>query len=243
MRSVRSVSLWALCIAVALVGVPGLAAAQNAVLYEVTETMKIKGSPKPATRNATATLMGAVQAGTSICPAELASALGIPTCGLVALATDSLSLLTGKGPVNGRFSVVIQGDNPVDGPELTIFRGNLRGTIDLSLALNGIAPMGHLQGEWWGRGERGSPLEGLRVGGTLAGTFRLPYIATVPANCLQTRTACAWVSKPSYVTDLGLLEDLVPSEYSLGVPVVRLELTFTESGFGRPEFSSENSDD
>lgn len=240
MRIMRTVSQWALWISVALLGMPGLAAAQNAVLYEVTETMNITGSPAYGVRSATATLMGVVDAGTSICPA----ALGVRQCSIVARATDSLDLGSGKGPVVGQFAVVVQGDNFVDGPELVLVRGRLRGTIDLSPAVNYVAPIGTLSGKWWARGQRGTPLEGLRVSGTLSGTFRLPFVFGLPQGCLDDGdpSDCVYVSKPSYWTDQGPVElieskwgETYSGEYSLGVPTVRLELTFTESASSRSD--------
>ncbi|HEV8642599.1 MAG TPA: hypothetical protein VGV13_16025 [Methylomirabilota bacterium] len=210
--------VWSLALAlVSPAFYPGLAAAQNAVLYEATETMKLKQGRTVVSRTATAALMGWVSAGTSLCPNWLAAALNVPACGVTALANDNISLATGQGPVGGKFTVIVQGDNPVDGPELVIAEGSLRGTIDLSAAVLGGVPLGTISGRWSARGTRGGPLDGLRRGGTFSGTFRLPFV--MPSDPTKT---------PLYLGDKGPVA-IALHEYSLGVPTVRLELTFVDA--------------
>jgi len=228
----RSVSRWLLWTGVVLIGTTGVASAQNATLYEVTETMKLRGrGPEYRTRTATAALSGTIQAGTTLCPAELAAALGVDKCGVVALASDSLSLANGKGPVWGRFAVVIQGDNKVDGHELVIASGTINGSIDLSAALLEGMPMGTLAGTWRAKGEQTGPLKGVKVSGLVSGLFRLPFVFGLPHGCLDDNdpTDCWYVSKPSYLFgDLPNVypKDVQPNELSLGVPTVRLDLNF-----------------
>jgi hypothetical protein len=230
MRIVRTVSLWTLCIAVVLPGVPGLAAAQNAVLYEVSEAMKVRKGKSTGKREAVATLMGTISAGTALCPAPLAQAFGAAWCHVVARAGDSLDLTTGKGPVGGKFAIIIHGDNPVDPPELVIATGYIGGRIDLSPALLNGVPTGTLTGSWRAEGEDNGPLAGLRLEGSVTGVFRLPFVYGMPQGCLDDGdpSDCVYVSKPSYWTDHGPAE-LGYHEYSLAVPAVKLELTFTES--------------
>src|SRR5262245_22560931 len=160
----------------------------NAVLYEVTENLKL-APLQLGQRVATAVLSGTVAVGTSVCPTEIAVAWRVPYCVLTARATDNINIKTGKGPVHGTFRVLIQGDNPVDGPELVVLEGRLHGQIDLSPALSGLAPLGTLEkGHWSARGVDGGPLDGLRASGTLDGTFRLPFVIGSPPGCEQTRT-------------------------------------------------------
>jgi hypothetical protein len=222
MNSLRSLSRLILLAGVVLIGTAGIASAQsNATLYEVSEAMKLRGkSPENGTRVATAALSGTIEKGTTLCPAELAAYLGIEQCGVVAIASDNLSLANGKGPVKGNFSVVLQGDNPVDGYELVIARGYIWGTIDLSQALAGV-PLGGLEGRWWAEGTTRGPLEGLQVYGRLSGVFRLPFVngAPVPLYLMG-----QW---PNVYP-----EPVQPQEYSLGVPAVRLDLNFETLGFG-----------
>jgi hypothetical protein len=206
----------------------GLAMGQNAVLYEVTEQMKVKRNDRGQARVATAALKGWVSAGTSLCPEWLTAALHVPACAISAIAHDNINLATGQGPVNGTFAVLIPGDNPTDGPELIIAEGSLRGTIDLSPAVlgwNGIqVPLGTITGEWSARGSRGGPLDSLRVEGTLTGTFRLPF----PDPWLNV----AYMLNPYTYPGPGSAIAITKDELSLGVPTVRLELYFVDDSAG-----------
>jgi hypothetical protein len=214
-----------------LLGSPASAGAQggapNATLYEVTEVMKVKSRPgQGGFRQATAALMGTMTAGTSLCPEALTTPLGLASCGVAAYATDRISLATGKGPVRGKFAIVVQGDNPTDGPEAVIARGDIVGTIDLSPAILGVdgqpasgdeAPVGFLVGTWVGKGERNGPLRGLKVGGTVTGTFRLPFVHPL------------FGPTPLYFYLDRNPEPVGLNEFSLGIATVKLELTLTES--------------
>ena len=215
---------------------PGVAAAQdgirpdaNAVLYELTENLRARGFLTGVRRSASSALMGSVSAVTAICP-------GSTPCALTAMATDSLSLKPGpnlgKGPVEGEFDVVMQGDNPIDGPELVVVRGTLSGKIDLSQAVlfaatNGAAgaPIGTISGRWSARGVKGGPLAGVNARGTFEGTFRLPFIADLsclgdgdPSDCVPGYLGAAFTFVPAHFNEL-----------SLSVPTVRLELKFVET--------------
>jgi len=223
--------VWFLALAwLALAAQPGLAAEQKAFLYEVTEAMKLNSMQQGIYRTATASLMGSVEAGNSICPAWLAAAYGKAECAIVATARDSVDLATGQGPVRGTFKVVIQGDNLVDGPELVVAEGAFNGTVDLGPALLGPdgkpqsgdeLPLGSLTGRWKASGARGGPLEGASVHGTLTGTFRMPFALPQALDPKQT---------PLYLMDPAT-QQVVPvhaAQYSLGIPTVMLEITFVE---------------
>jgi hypothetical protein len=201
----------------------GLAAGQTAVLYEVTEQMKVRRGGQNQARVATAALMGSVSPGSSLCPDWLSKALNTPTCAITAIAHDNINLATGQGPVKGKFSIVIQGDNPQDGPELVVAEGSLRGTIDLSPAVlgwNGYqVPLGFITGRWSARGTPG-PLESLQIGGTLTGTFRLPFVGPTGR--------AAYMLNPYAYPGPDSFAAIEPAELSLGVPTVRLELSFVE---------------
>jgi hypothetical protein len=200
-----------------------IASGQSAVLYEVTEQMKVKRHD--SVRAATASLMGSISAGSSLCPDWLVAALRVGRCSISATASDTLNLGTGQGPVSATFSVLIPGDNPVDGPELVIAEGTLRGMIDLSPAVigwNGVkVPLGTITGEWSVRGTRGGPLEGLRTEGTLTGTFRLPFA--------DPWLGAAYMLNPYAYPAEGAAVAIAKEELSLGVPAVRLELGFVEA--------------
>ena len=190
---------------------PAVAAAQapNAVLYELTENLKLKPLAT-GHRVASSALMGTVAAGTAICPLPV-------ECAITAMGFDNINTATGKGPIAGTFAVVVQGDNPVDGPELVILQGEFSGKIDLSLASVGLGSL--TNGKWSARGVKGGPLAGLRLHGSLTGTFRLPFQVApgVAADMLN-----PLVSPP----DVVLVQD---NELSLGVPTVRLEVDFVET--------------
>lgn len=199
-----------------------IAAGPNAVLYEVTEQMKVKRHE--TVRAATAVLMGSISPGSSVCPDSLVEALQVASCAIAVTAGDKIDLATGLGPVRGTFSILIPGDNPVDGPELVVAEGSLRGTIDLSPALvgsNGILiPLGTIAAEWSARGSRGGPLDGLRADGTLTGTFRLPFLDPV--------LGAAYMLNPFTYPAPGSAVAVTNDELSLGVPTVRLELDFVD---------------
>jgi hypothetical protein len=210
MRVPRTVAR-AIVVALALVGATAVQArAYDALLYELTENMKLRGGD--VKRQATAALGGTVNAGTSICPAAV---FGTTPCAMHATASDNLDLATGTGPATGRFAVVIQGDNPVDGAELVVLEGTLVGTVDLSPVLGLVGgtpiPLGSIAGRWQATGTPGGPLADVTVGGTFQGTFRLPYVAED--------------GRISYLID-GTAHPVAENEKALGVPTVRLELEF-----------------
>jgi hypothetical protein len=200
----------------------GGAAAQNAVLYEVTEKMKIK--KRDPARVARAALMGYLDPDPLLCPEWLVRDLQPARCAIAVDASDNIDLNTGQGPVHAKFSILLPGDNPVDGPELVIAEGFLQGTIDLSPVLIGVKgvsiPLGTITAEWSARGRRGGPLAGLRAEGRLTGTFRLPF--------LDPLRGAAYMLNPVTYPAEGSAESVKPEELSLGVPTVRLELTFVE---------------
>jgi hypothetical protein len=193
---------------------PSVAAAEdpNGVLYEVTENLKLK----PLTsgrRVATAALMGSVSAGTAICPLPV-------DCAITAIGFDNINTATGKGSLSGTFAVVVQGDNPVDGPELVILQGRFSGKIDLSLAAS--AGLGFLtKGKWSARGVKGGPLAGLHLQGSLTGTFRLPF-ELAPG-------VAAYMLNPAAFPADGSFVFVQSNELSLGVPTVKLEVSFVET--------------
>jgi hypothetical protein len=192
------------------------AMAQGGVLYEVTENMKVRDG-KVARRMATAALAGKIDGGTPWCPA----ALGAAQCDVTATGSDSVDLSTGRGPVNASFAVVVQGDNNVDGPEWVVLRGTLAGTIDLSPAVLGYdgvpgtkdeMPYGTLTGSWIVRGVKNGPMAGYFAAGKLRGVFRLPF---------------TYGESPAlYMMDDGSMALVADNERSLGVPTVRLDITF-----------------
>ena len=211
---------------------PALAHGKNApdaVLYEVIEDMVLKNDagtvvmdPALATRRtAVAQLSGYANVGTPICPsAVLAVSRKATRCVVNATGMDDVSLLTGKGTLSGTFSVVVQGDNPTDGPEFVVMTGSFQGDIDLSLALVGQAPLGFI-----GQGTVGIDMNGdgtADVSVPFTGTFRLPFALTVDGR----RHRPFRSQRAYYLDDSGRPFVVAPDERSLGWPTVRLEISF-----------------
>ena len=187
------------------------AAASNAVLYELTENLKL-GPLSSGHRVASATLSGTVAKGTAICPLPV-------DCTITAMGFDNINTATGKGPITGTFAVVVQGDNPVDGPELVILQGEFSGKIDLALASAGLGFL--TDGKWSARGVKGGPLADLHLRGLLTGTFRLPF-EVAPGVVL-------YMLNPLDFPNPGSFVPVQDNELSLGVPTVRLEVEFVET--------------
>src|SRR5207245_10419811 len=149
-------------VAAPLFGATALAA--DAKLYELTENMKLVGKDSPR-RRATSELMGTANAGTPLCPMPV----GAPPCTINATGMDSISLVTGLGKFSGTFTVVVQGDNPVDSPEFVIAKGKFTGKMDFSPAVLGGIPYGSVVGTLDPNG--GGHRDQVRF----PGTFFLPF--------------------------------------------------------------------
>ena len=156
-----------------LLGWSGLALAQDAKVYELTENMKLIAKHKTERRAATSEIMGFVNAGTPICPDYLAQIVpgrgADKVCTINITASDNISLATGLGKLRGRYTVVVQGDNATDSPEFVVSRGQFNGDMDFSPAILHGVPYGTVVGtlDPEGRGRHD------RVGFT--GTFFLPF--------------------------------------------------------------------
>jgi hypothetical protein len=185
----------------------GPAAAVDAVLYEVTENVKLKG-PELSFRSSNAKLLGRATPGTAICPAWLAQALNVPACTLTVDAIGRADERTGIGPMSGQLVVLAQDFNTADAPEIPIMRAPLNGTIDLSPGLRG-EPIGYITGTFHARGEDFTLLSGYREKGRFTGTFRLPF--DTPGGAL-------------YLTEAGPVP-IQPEELVLGAAAVKLEVT------------------
>src|SRR5437016_226172 len=109
----------------ALAGMPTAASAgaSKATLYELTESMKVtqatKNGKTTTDRVAISVLAGVANVGNPLCPdPKLASGPG--GCAVTVVGTDDINVATGFGTITGWFGTQVQGDNPVDGPELTV---------------------------------------------------------------------------------------------------------------------------
>jgi len=210
LASAQSSSPWATPLAVT----PG----SDAVLYEATEDMRLLGG-RLIHRKAISSLMGVARPGTPLCPMTT-------NCTMNATGSDNINLATGLGTASGSFTVVVQGDNPTDSPELVVMTGRFSGNMDFSPALNGI-PYGTITGKLTVDGARGAI--------PFTGTFRMPVLPPVfDLTCVTTNPdpfACitGW-GAPSYLTDPAAFPfgfaPLKANEFALGWPTVKFEIKF-----------------
>lgn len=209
----KKTSILLLLFALGLVGGPAVAAAQQVILYEVTETVSLKMAKRTGVRTANAALVGKAKSGSPICPVSLGA-----DCDVIVNANDKVDLKTGKGSVHGHYSVVVQDLNTVDAAEVVVFRGVLSGAIDLSPAILSQIPLGTITGDYTGKGHKDGPVPGKKVTGSFTGTFRLPFADPGDPN-----TAL-------YLMDpvLGSVIPVASAEHSLAFPTVRLEITLGE---------------
>jgi hypothetical protein len=233
----------------AVVGTPALAGAGSATLYELTENMKVvqKNTQHNSTgrRVATSALTGVAQPGTPLCPSEKFKS-GPAGCAVNVLGSDNISLATGLGTLSGSFATVIQGDNPVDGPEAIVLRGEFKGQMDFSPAILHQIPFGTVVGKVrpeWGRATE------------FTGIFRLPFAGNVETEvevapgvkvkltlrqlfCPATPNPNPWAelyggvdltyldNVEAATTPSGRCLDIQPNELSLGTPLVRWDIEF-----------------
>jgi hypothetical protein len=239
-------------VSVAVAGTPVLASAGgSATLYALTENMKLihrqpKHRPPVDRRIGTGSLAGVAQLGTPLCPsADFQS--GPAGCAINALGTDNVSLTTGLGTLSGTFTTVIQGDNPVDGPEAVVLSGEFEGQMDFSPAIVHQIPFGTMVGKIKAnRARRATEFTGL---------FRLPFdgsfvteVEVAPGYKVKLtlrQLFCPATPDPNPYAELyggvdlayldnveavttpaGRCIDIKPNELSLGAPLVRFDISF-----------------
>jgi hypothetical protein len=189
----------------------GPAAAQDVVLYEVTEAVATKGIRATGFKSSVATLSGVARTGVAPCPPAIASVV-LQGCWVVVRATGRADDVTGIGPVVGSFEVVVQDKNLVDAPEIVVLRGHVGGELDLSPSFQHSRPLGTITGTFFLKGVGGTLMDRQSVKGTFTGVFRLPFSSPVDG-------------KPSYMTDDGGIVPVQTAEFVLGYPAVKLEVT------------------
>jgi hypothetical protein len=239
---------------VAVTGAPAVAGASGATLYELTENMKLAprkphDRPPVGRRIATAAIAGVAAPGTPLCPVPDFQS-GPAGCAVNVLGSDNISLTTGLGSLQGQFQTVIQGDNPVDGPEAMVLKGEFRGQMDFSPAILYQIPFGTVTGKVTAQGSGTS---------AFTGVFRLPFAGNVkvehgPAAGMTLREIfCPLSPTPNPNADLyggpdgeldlayldtwinpdtgkvepnGYCLNIQPNELSLGAPLVRFDVRF-----------------
>jgi hypothetical protein len=208
--------------------------ATGVTLYEISERVTFDPDSSSAgviRRNATSPLQGFAELGTPLCPsALLISVPRIQSCTVIATGTDTVSTVTGLGPVSGTFDVVINapGNSSVHVPDLPVISGTFTGDVDLSLAVLHHVPLGSIAGSFTIT-QMADPAT--RMLGPLpqpvvlrfTGTFRMPFAIDTRARHVRSdrRHAAFYLAD-----DLRTPMLVRPTELSVGFPTVRLEVTF-----------------
>ena len=202
-------------VACGLLLTPTLAAAQQAVLYELTENVQVNMKGGIFGRHAYAALQGWAKVGTPICPeAVMAMSPSTETCTITAVGTDTVDLATGKGTISGTWATNVNLDNPADAAEVTVMTGTFTGDIDLTLALNKVAPLGFVT--------NGSfTIDGIAYPYPFSGTFRLPFASHAGKRIHGRHRRDAY-----YIDDDGKPFPVKMDERALGWPTVRFEVKF-----------------
>jgi hypothetical protein len=251
-RLLRVVAMLGL-MGISVMGAPALAGAGSeklsATLYVLTENMKLMPKHRSLDtadrRIGTSALTGTADRGTPLCPSRRFES-GDGKCAVNALGTDDLSLATGLGPLSGEFTTVIQGDNPVDGPEAVALRGTFKGHMDFSPAILAQIPYGTFVGKV--RASGGANTE-------FTGILRLPFAGNaeteveaapgVKVKLTLRQLFCPATPDPNPYAELykgfdlayldnveaattptGRCLDIQPTELSLGAPLVRFDIEF-----------------
>ncbi len=221
---------------------PRSAAAADVTLYEVTENVRmLLRHHGPTFRVASSALTGWAALGSPLCPVTLVASYnpGASACAVNATGSDRINVSTGQGDFGGTLNVVVQGDNPVDGPELIVMTGSFQGKMDFAPALVNGLPYGTVVGALKLSNAKGSiPFTGvfrLPFAGNYAGpetggaTLRQVFCPATPADnpyaALYDGWDLAYIST-SHGAPNGSCLDISVKEMSLGEPLVRFEVTF-----------------
>jgi len=203
-------------------------------LYEVSERVTFDPDPSAAgviRRNATSPLQGFAALGTPLCPSQLLISVSrIESCTVIATGTDSVSTVTGTGPVSGTFDVVVNapGNSSVHVPDFPVISGTFSGTVDLSLAVLNRLPLGSIAGIFT-IARVADPTTGMLmdlpqpVVLPFKGTFRMPFKLGAHGRFERSQRGQA----ASYLhDDLRNVMPVRAFERSTGFPNVRLEVSF-----------------
>ena len=203
-------------------------------LYEISERVTFDPDPSApgvVRRNASSLLQGFAELGTPLCPSQLLiSVPRIESCTIIATGTDSVSTITGLGPVSGTFDVVINapGNSAVHVPDLPVISGTFSGDVDLSLAVLHHVPLGSITGTFTIT-QMADPSNGqlfplpTPVILPFDGTFRMPFAIDAQGKSVKSnRKSVAFY----LADDLRTRIPVQQTERSVGFPTVRLEVNF-----------------
>jgi len=205
--------------------------ATGVTLYEISERVTFDQAEGVVFRNATSPLQGFAALGTPLCPFELLiSVPRVESCTVIATGTDSVSTVSGTGPVSGTFDVVVNapGNSSVHVPDLPVISGTFSGAVDLSLAVLHHIPLGSIAGTFTIT-QIADPATGVMaalptpVVLPFKGTFRMPFKLGAHGGFERSaRNQAAFY----LADDLRTRIPVRAFERSTGFPDVRLEVTF-----------------
>jgi hypothetical protein len=111
-------------------GVPGLAAAQQAKLYEIVENLDVVEFQQSGGTHRVSnwSAQGSADVGSPFCPPAVVPP-GVTSCTITAFGRDEINLTTFSGTVWANVVAVANLDNVVDGPEGGVFSGQITGNI------------------------------------------------------------------------------------------------------------------
>jgi hypothetical protein len=208
---------WVVALTALVVATPATAKGPDALLYEVTENVRLVNG----VRVSTSQLSGAVKHHDLLCPKEWVTRVrrGVETCTITVVGTSEVDVTTGIGPVDGSFSVVVQDPNASDAPELVVMAGRFVGTMDMRPALTGAAPLAYVTGGTFTVDSSDAGTVGTQA---FTATFRLPFAQNADGTTGRPGKAGA----AYYLLDTGKPDKVNGNERSLGAPTVRVELNF-----------------
>jgi hypothetical protein len=232
-QDLKQTFLWslglALLLTLALALGPNAALAQGltagANVYEMNENAKFRFlRGVPTTETSTSQFMGFVSPGTPLCPQASFGALpnGQSGCVINVTGTDRVSLATGLGPINGKFTVVTADLFPaVDSPETVVMKGTFSGKMDFSPALQG-RPFGTVSGHLTINGGGNVPFFGvflLPFGSANGCPFAACYLTYQIQNPVPQGVADV-LRAPPFVAPVQ------PFEFAIGYPTARFDIYF-----------------
>jgi len=234
------------CLTLAVVaGVPGLAAAQQARLYELVENLD---TVKLGTghRISSWTAQGSAEVGSPFCPAK-AMPNRVKSCTITAFGSDDIDLSTFTGHVWANIVAVANDpkiDNIVDAPEVSTFSGQIIGDITIFLPDGGTVqpdlgknrsllgpavPLIYVnKGQFFAddqptvRESQPSMLPTGRPTARFDATFRLPFVVTKNGK----RDKVERGKGAFYLGDDGSLIRVLHDEMALDFPLLRAEVFF-----------------
>jgi hypothetical protein len=227
-------------------GLPAHAAFWDVAFYELTEDMSVgpflnpDGTPliengqTVTARIGSGSLAGAAKIGKSpLCPQVLMDALVAAgfakrnkPCYVSANGRDQIRLDYLTGTFDADIRVKVQGDNPVDAPELTVLVAKIHGSLQIPypemrkiVITSGVLTITHrLDPATFSYQETSTAY-------ALTGMVRLPFVREDDGRHRRARRN----DQAFYLSDRGRLIPLKRDEISLGVATARFELNFDGS--------------